>query len=106
MRNEAVIGGRLLKRSAIRYTPAGVPIVDFVIAHSSVQNEAGTKRKVVCDVDAVAVGEMAVSIDRVKINQSLQVKGFLARNSVGNTKLMLRVTSVEPNGSGTDQTQD
>ncbi len=95
MRNEAVIGGRLAKRSALRYTPAGIPVVDFVIAHGSVQNEAGTKRKVQCDVDAVAVGELAVRIEKVKINQPLQVKGFLARNSVGNTKLLLRVTEID-----------
>jgi primosomal replication protein N len=102
MRNEAVIGGRLLKRGALRHTPAGIPVVDFVIAHGSVQSEAGSKRKVQCDVDAVAVGEMAVKIGTVKINQPLQVTGFLARNSVGDRKLTLRATSIDPIGSGTE----
>lgn len=102
MRNEAVIGGRLLKRSALRHTPAGIPVVDFVITHGSVQSEAGAKRKVQCDVDAVAIGEMAVRIEKVKINQPLQVSGFLARNTVGNTKLMLRATRIEPISSGAD----
>jgi primosomal replication protein N len=100
MRNEAVIGGRLLKRGALRYTPAGIPVIDFVIAHGSVQSEAGTKRKVQCDVDAVAVGELAGRIEAVKINQPLQVTGFLARNSIGNRKLTLRATSVEAVGNG------
>jgi len=98
MRNEAVIGGRLLKRGALRYTPAGIPILDFVIAHNSVQSEAGARRKVQCDVDVVAVGELAVRIEATKINQPLQVAGFLARNSVGNRKLMLRAVRVEPVG--------
>jgi primosomal replication protein N len=98
MRNEAVIGGRLLKRGALRFTPAGIPILDFVIAHSSVQSEAGSRRQVQCDVDAVAVGELAVRIEATKINQPLQVAGFLARNSVGNRKLMLRAVRVEPVG--------
>jgi primosomal replication protein N len=82
----------------LRYTPAGIPILDFVIAHSSVQSEAGVKRKVQCDVDAVAVGDMAARIEAVKINQPLQVAGFLARNSVGDRKLMLRAVRVEPVG--------
>ena len=98
MRNAAVIGGRLLKRSAIRYTPAGVPIVDFVIAHNSVQNEAGGRRKVQCDIDAVAIGELAARIDELKLNQGLQVTGFLARNTIGNKKLMLHATKVETAG--------
>ena len=102
MRNEAVIGGRLLKCGALRYTPAGIAVVDFVIAHSSVQSEEGARRKVQCDVDAVAIGEMAVRIEKVKIYQPLQVSGFLARNTVGNTKLMLRATSIEPISSGAD----
>ena len=102
MRNDAVIGGRLIKRSALRYTPAGIPIVDFVIAHNSVQSEAGSRRKVQCDVDAVAVGELAVKIDAVKINQPLQVTGFLARNSVGNRKLTLRATGIDPIGGGAE----
>ena len=96
MRNETVIGGRLLKRGAVRYTPAGIPVVDFVIAHSSVQSEAGARRKVQCDVDAVAVGAMAVVLGETKLNQALQVTGFLARNSIGNRKLTLRAVRVEP----------
>ena len=98
MRNAAVIGGRLLKRSSIRYTPAGIPIVDFVIAHSSVQIEAGGRRKVQCDIDAVAIGELAARIDELKLNQGLQVKGFLARDSIGNKKLTLHATAVETAG--------
>ena len=102
MRNETVIGGRLLKRGALRHTPAGIPILDFVIAHSSVQNEAGARRKVMCDVDAVAIGDMAVRIEATKINQPLQVTGFLARNSVGDRKLTLRAVRVEATGSGAE----
>jgi len=50
----------------------------------------------------VAIVEIAVRIEKVKINQPLQVSGFLARNAVGNTKLMLRATRIEPISSGAD----
>jgi primosomal replication protein N len=99
MRNEAVIDGRLLKRSTLRVTPAGIPVLDFVIAHSSEQSEAGSRRKVQCDVDAVAIGELAVKIEAVKLNQPLQVTGFLARNSVGNNKLTLHANRLQSHGS-------
>ncbi len=98
MRNAAVIGGRLLKRSAMRYAPAGTPIVEFVIAHSSLQDEAGGRRKVQCDVDAVAVGELAVRVDGLQLNQRLQVTGFLARNSMGIRNLVLHAARIETAG--------
>ena len=43
-RNEVVIDGRLLKRSALRYTPAGIPVVDLLLGHISNQIEAGGRR--------------------------------------------------------------
>jgi len=95
MRNEAVIGGRLLKRGALRYTPAGIPLIEFVIGHSSVQVEAGIRRKVQCEFEATAVGELAVRMGKFRHDQALQVTGFLARNRVGNRRVMLRATRVE-----------
>ena len=48
-----------------------------------------------CDVEAVAVGDLAGTIEQVKINQSVQIKGFLARDSMGNTRLKLHATGIE-----------
>ena len=97
-RNEVVIDGRLLKRSALRHTPAGIPAIDALVEHSSVQVEAGSQRKTRYEIKATAIGEMAVRIGAVKLNQPLQISGFLAQHSVGNGKLVLHVVKVEPVG--------
>ena len=94
-RNEVAIGGRLLKRSALRYTPAGTPAIDLLIGHSSIQSEAGSRREARCEIEAVALGEMAVRLSTAKLNPSLQVSGFLARRSLGNRKLVLHVVSMD-----------
>jgi primosomal replication protein N len=94
-RNEVAIGGRLLKRSALRYTPAGTPAIDLLIGHSSIQSEAGSRREARCEIEAVALGEMAVRLSTAKLNRSLQVSGFLARRSLGNRKLVLHVVSMD-----------
>ncbi len=95
-RNEVVIDGRLLKRSALRYTPAGIPAVDLLVGHSSIQREAGGEREARCEIEAVALGEMAVKLSAAKLNQSLQIGGFLTRHSVGNRKLVLHIVNAEP----------
>ena len=93
-RNEVVIDGRLLKRSVLRYTPAGTPAVDLLIGHSSIQNEAGSRREARCEIEAVALGDMALKLSMAKLNRSLQVGGFLARRSLGNRRLVLHVVSL------------
>ena len=92
-RNEVVIDGRLLKLGALRRTPGGTPAIDLRISHDSVQSEAGRRRQVRCEVDAVALGEAAVSAATLRRNQPLRVNGFLARRSVSNRQLVLHVVA-------------
>ena len=87
-RNEVVIDGHLLKRSALRYTPAGTPVIDLLFTHRSLQVEAGSRREARCEIAAVAIGELAVRLSAAKINQPLQISGFLAQYSIGNRRLV------------------
>ena len=52
--NRVSLHGRLVELDALRYTPAGVPIVKFRLAHESEQSEGGALRKVGCEVAGVA----------------------------------------------------
>ena len=95
-RNEVVIDGRLLKRGALRYTPAGTPVIDLLFGHRSLQIEAGSRREARCEIAAVAIGELALRLSAAKINQPLQISGFLAQNSIGNRRLVLHAVDAEP----------
>ena len=94
-RNEVVIDGLLLKRGALRHTPAGIPALNLVIGHSSIQIEAGGRREARCEVDAVAIGEIAVTLSKHKLSQPLQFSGFLSRHSAKDRRLVLQVTNAE-----------
>ena len=74
---------------AIRYTPAGIPLLSFVLQHASEQTEAGLKRKVECEVNAVAIGELAKT--NVHIGDNIKAKGFLAKRSAKSTQLVLHI---------------
>jgi len=46
----------------LRHTPAGLPVVDFTLAHASQQDEAGSQRQVEFDMPAKATGDLATRI--------------------------------------------
>lgn len=94
-RNRVVLDGRLLKRGAVRYTPAGVAALDFAIAHGSLQVEAEQERKVRFEIAAVALGAVAGKAAALKANQPVRVAGFMARRGANDPQLILHVTRIE-----------
>jgi primosomal replication protein N len=81
--------------SALRYTPAGVPVVEFKLDHESEQDEAGAKRTVKAEIAAVAFEAQARLISKIQINSDLKVKGFLSAKTKRSKKLVLHVTNIE-----------
>jgi len=59
--NEIRLNARIIEKGELRYTPAGIPVIDLKLAHSSAQMEAGTKRQVELQIDAIAMKELAKS---------------------------------------------
>ena len=77
----------------IRYTPAGLPLLSFVLKHVSEVIEAGMKRKVECEVNAIAIGNLAKS--NIQIGANINVAGFLAKRSAKSTQLVLHILKIE-----------
>jgi len=77
--NRLTLDATLAERSDLRYTPAGVPALECVLRHASVQPEAGGERKVECEVAAVAFGDPAIALARIPNGTALRCTGFLAR---------------------------
>ena len=78
--NLTQLSGRLLERGALRRTPAGIPVLEFTLAHGSTQVEADSERKVLL---AAGVGD------------GIRVTGFLAARSLKRRSPMLHVNTVE-----------
>ena len=73
------LDARLQSRGALRFTPAGVPALDFELAHESTQVEAGSERRVACELAAVALGSVARQLAGVEPGAQMRCTGFLAR---------------------------
>jgi primosomal replication protein N len=91
--NKLAISGQVTQIEELRYTPAGLPLLSFVISHASEDVEAGMKRKVECDLKAIAIGDLATS--NIQLGTKLRALGFLAKRSAKSTQLVLHIKNID-----------
>jgi primosomal replication protein N len=82
-------------REALRYTPGGIPILGMTFEHQCRLMEAGAPRVVDLTIEAVAIGNIALELDRVEQGRTLTVRGFLANRSRRSTRAVLHVNAFE-----------
>ena len=93
--NRLVLDALLAERGDLRHTPAGIPALECVLRHASVQPEAGGERKVDCELAAVAFGEPAKSLAKLPVGTALRCRGFLARRYRTGITIALHVNEFE-----------
>ena len=81
--------------TALRYTPAGVPVVEFRLRHESEREEAGARRKVGAEIDAIAFEAQARLLAAGALGRPLLAEGFLCAKSRRSSKAVLHVTNIE-----------
>lgn len=94
-RNAVDLAGQLLEKGALRYTPAGVPVLEFRLGHASEQEEAGATRRVECEMQCTALGPPALLLADAKPGEALRLGGFLAAKSLKNRNPVLHVNKIE-----------
>jgi primosomal replication protein N len=93
--NRLMLDATLAERGDLRYTPAGIPALECVLKHASIQPEAGGERKVDCELAAVAFGNPAIALAAVPTGALLRCKGFLARRYRTGITIALHVNEFE-----------
>ena len=78
-------------RSALRYTPAGVPVAQMSLRHESAVTEAGIERSLGFEFAAVAVGPVAVALEREPLGKAIDIAGFIAPKSRRSSKLVVHI---------------
>ena len=92
--NTIAMSGELMEIEPLRHTPAGIPLLNFRLAHRSQQMEAGFRRQVECELNGIAIGEAAVAMARMATGATVRVEGFLNRKNRMSVQLVLHVTQV------------
>jgi primosomal replication protein N len=95
--NRFLLSATLVQRSALRYTPAGLPALDLSLRHESTVSEDGQPRKVSMEMRAVAIGAVTQPLKVLELGQGGMFAGFITstRNGRG---LLFHVTSVDTIG--------
>ena len=93
--NRLLLSATLVERTALRYTPAGLPALDIGLKHESELTEDGQPRKVSMEMRAVAIGTVTQGLLKAELGSAGLYAGFItsARNGRG---LLFHIISVEP----------
>ena len=83
--NRLVLAAQVVERSAMRYTPAGLPALDLKLKHESEVSEDGQPRKVSLEMRAVAIGAITKAANVLALGTPCTFAGFLGatRNGKG-----------------------
>ncbi len=91
--NQLRIQAKLVEKQMIRYTPAGLPVVQCVLEYEGGVVEAGIERLVSLSLDSKALGDIAVALNQLPLNTVAMWTGFLAKKSKTGRSLMFHLTS-------------
>ena len=91
--NKLLLQAEVVQIEPLRYTPAGIPLLSVSLRHVSEQVEAGMKRKVECEVNAVALGDLALK--SWTLGSHILATGFIAKRSLKSTQLVMHINYIE-----------
>jgi primosomal replication protein N len=100
LENRLCLVGSIIERDAIRYTPAGIPVVTARLQHSSQQIEAETNRMIEFEIPVVTIGKITGKMEKLEPGQIQRFTGFMARKSLKSKALVFHITDI---ASITDQ---
>lgn len=93
--NRIQLSASLTAVAELRYTPAGVAVLEASLAHVGSVAEAGVERKLNFELDAVALGEAAQRLARVALGTNLSLSGFIAPRGRRSRRLVVHIIEFE-----------
>lgn len=93
--NRLEVQGQILELSPIRYTPAGVAVLEFLLSHESEVTEAGQVRRLAFTLAVVALGDLAQMAGTTSLGRTVRVQGFLAPVRKDSPKFRLHAQHIQ-----------
>lgn len=94
MDNAFKLTALLYKVDVLRYTPAGIAVLEVILKHESWQEENGAKCLITFELPAKIVGKSA-EIWQYRQGEMVVATGFIAQKSQRNTKPILRIQNIQ-----------
>ena len=90
--NHLCIRGKAVAKSALRYTPAGIAVLEASFEHEGSVTEATAERTLAFEFSAVALGAVAQALDREPLGKPMMLEGFIAPRTRRSTRLVMHIT--------------
>ena len=81
-----------MAKSALRYTPAGIAVLEASFEHEGSVTEATAERTLAFEFSAVALGAVAQALDREPLGKPMMLEGFIAPRTRRSTRLVMHIT--------------
>jgi len=94
--NRLTLQARIVELEALRYTPAGIPVLGLKLDHESTQEQAGGRRMVRVELAALAAGTPALSLKAFTVGSLIAASGFVAPRRQGSSTLVFHITELNP----------
>jgi primosomal replication protein N len=75
--NRLELVARIDSISILRYSPVGVPVLDFMLLHESTVVEANEPRKIQLEMKSIAIGTLAERVQAFDLGSVWLFDGFL-----------------------------
>lgn len=98
--NTLVISATVLSVEPLRYTPAGLPLLQMQLQHASKLIECGLQRKVQCQLAAVMIGDAAHT--PLNAGDAIKARGFLAQRSAKSTHVVMHIQDFQQISKNSD----
>ncbi|UDG81941.1 primosomal replication protein N [Candidatus Vallotia cooleyia] len=97
MLNRFQLIANIIERDPVRYTPSGVPIVNFVLQSKSEVIEAGVSRRIELIIPALAAGDISKKVVKFGLGTPAPAyfDGFLARKHRNGKNLIFHITALQ-----------
>ena len=93
--NHFTLTAFLVSTDAIRFTPAGIPVMHCQLEHSGQANEVGVARKIQMSVEAVAIGPIQKGLEQMDLGTQAVFEGFLAPKTLRNQRLVFHINHIQ-----------
>ena len=93
--NRLEVEGQILEQSPVRYTPAGIPVLEFLLSHESEVSEAGVPRRIAFALQILVMGDLVQMAGSVGLGTTVRIQGFIAPVRKDSPKFRLHAQRIQ-----------
>ncbi len=93
--NRLEVEGQVLEQSPVRYTPAGVPVLEFLLSHESEVSEAGVPRRIAFSLQILVMGDLVQMAGTIGLGTTVRIQGFIAPVRKDSPKFRLHAQRIQ-----------